>query len=160
MKALAVIVLSLNILAFDISLAADFPTSPSQQLTPGQLCRRPDSHRYPENIPYCDRDVSLEKKLKVIQAYDQQLGYRISQMPRELFKIDHYIPLCMGGSNDSTNLWPQHASVYHLTDPLEALICMKMQNGRLLQKDAVRLIIQAKQNLSSVPSIISQLQRL
>lgn len=159
MKAFSIALLSLSILAFDITWAEDFPTSPSNQLTPGRLCTRPDSFRYAEKIPYCDRNVSPETKLKIMAEYDQTLGFRILQMPREQFKIDHFIPLCAGGSNDRVNLWPQHESVYTVTDVLEEMICLKMQKGRLLQKDAVQLIIHAKTNLDLVPSIMAQVNK-
>ncbi|WP_413561490.1 hypothetical protein [Bdellovibrio sp. HCB209] len=136
-----------------------FPIGPDQNLTPGQLCSRPDSHRYPEGIDYCERDVDGSTKRARFAAYDQ-LGYRTRQMNRQDFKIDHYIPLCMGGSNDVKNLWPQHKSVYEITDSLEQLLCEKMAQGKLLQKDAVRIIMQAKNNLDQVPEILARAQAL
>ncbi|MNT67943.1 hypothetical protein D3C72_2061270 [compost metagenome] len=81
-------------------------------------------------------------------------------MNRMDFKIDHYIPLCMGGANDVENLWPQHKSIYAITDPLEPLLCEKMADGRLLQKDAINYIKAAKANLDQVPAIIRQVQGL
>jgi hypothetical protein len=142
------------------SFAADqFPIGPDQSITPGALCNRPDSHRYPEQINYCERNVDTSTKWGRFEAYDQ-LGYRTRQMDRQDFKIDHYIPLCMGGSNDIKNLWPQHKSVYQITDPLEQLLCEKMAEGKLLQRDAVRIIMQAKNHLEQVPEILSRAQAL
>jgi hypothetical protein len=136
--------------------AADqrFPTSPQPSLTPGALCVTPNEYRYPEKIPYCNRDVDGELKDQIVQRYDATFGYQIEKMGRRNFKIDHYIPLCMGGSNDETNLWPQHPSVYVITDPLEDILCRKMFEGKLKQVDAIRLIKQAKGNLSQAKSII------
>src|SRR5262245_45768293 len=104
-------------------------------MTPGSLCDRPDSKRYPEGIPYCSRSVKSELKREIMRDYDAKLGYGITAMDRSAFKIDHYIPLCMGGSNKQDNLWPQHQSVFTVTDPLEALECEKMAKGKLLQAD-------------------------
>lgn len=136
-----------------------FPKGPDAALTPGVLCSRPDSYRYPEKIKYCERDVSSSEKAGIFQKYDQ-IGYRTRSLKRQAFKIDHYIPLCAGGANDERNLWPQHESVYKVTDPLEALVCEKMAAGRLKQADAVTIIKEAKNNLDEVPDIIARVQAL
>jgi len=80
----------------------------------------------------------------IIRTYDIELGYDIGRMNRQDFKIDHYIPLCMGGSNETSNLWPQHKSVYFYTDRLEEAACTKMREGRLIQARAIDLIREAK----------------
>lgn len=123
-----------------------FPISPDARLTPGSLCAPQDSteRRYPEGIFYCDRAVGTARKQTIIKTYDIELGYEISSMNRQDFKIDHYIPLCMGGSNETTNLWPQHKSVYFYTDRLEEALCTKMREGRLVQARAIDLIREAK----------------
>ena len=95
-----------------------------------------------------------------MKEYDQKFGYRIAQLPRADFKIDHFIPLCVGGSNDISNLWPQHKAVYEITDPLEPIICEKMAQGKLKQKDAVQMIIDAKTNLGRTEKILLQINRL
>ncbi len=137
----------------------DFPKGPDASVTPGALCDSPDSYRYPEHIKYCSRDVSSGTKREIFVRYDQ-MGYRTRSMNRQDFKIDHYIPLYAGGSNDERNLWPQHKSIYVITDDLEALVCEKMAEGRLKQKDAVNLIIQAKNHLDEVPDIEAQVRAL
>jgi hypothetical protein len=138
-----------------------FPLGPNDPgITPGKLCDHPDEYRYPEKIPYCKRDVSKGTKNQVIKVYDQQLGYEVEKMDRQDFKIDHYIPLCAGGANDKTNLWPQHKSVYAVTDPLEPLVCDKMAQGRLLQVDAIRYIREAKADLSKAQAIIDEVSGL
>ncbi|MGE5085439.1 MAG: hypothetical protein ACM3MG_04005 [Bacillota bacterium] len=150
-------------LLFVVSTSAfamdQFPKGPDASITPGALCTTPDSHRYPEQISYCDRNVDSSTKRARFEAYDQ-LGYRTLSMNRQDFKIDHYIPLCMGGANDTTNLWPQHKSVYSITDGLEALLCEKMAEGKLLQKDAVQMIMEAKNHLDEVPGIIAKANAL
>lgn len=142
------------------SFAADsFPKSPEESLTPGVLCNNPDAYRYPEKIKYCNRDVTPGEKAQIFNKYDQ-LGYRTRSMKRQAFKIDHYIPLCAGGDNHEENLWPQHESVYKITDPLEALVCEKMAAGRLKQREAIKLVMEAKNNLDMAPVIIEQVRAL
>ncbi len=136
------------------STAQGFPIKPDPQVTPGDLCQRPTARRYPEGINYCERDVMSETKRAVIEVYQSKLGYNIMGNGRANFKIDHYIPLCMGGSNEPKNLWPQHVSVYTQTDPLEPLLCEKMASGSLRQKEAVALIMRAKNDFSQIPAVM------
>ena len=139
---------------------AQFPIGPNASLTPGSLCSQPTETRYPEKIAYCARSVDGNTKRDIIHRYDVKFGYSIESMDRQQFKIDHYIPLCAGGSNNTNNLWPQNVSVYTITDPLEALVCEKMSTGALLQKDAVAAVREGKANLSEVPAILAHLQAL
>lgn len=137
-----------------------FPTGPDDSVTPGSLCEHGNTRRYPEGIEYCSRDVSSELKWEIIREYDSELGYSIERTGRGKFKIDHLIPLCAGGSNDRDNLWPQHESIYKITDPLEPELCNKMAEGRLKQSEAVELIVKAKHNLDQVPQILKYLRSL
>jgi hypothetical protein len=141
------------------SMAA-FPLKPDPSLTPGELCSTPDAYRYQENIPYCNRDVDTKTKNDIIEQYDHDLGFDIQRRPRGDFKIDHYFPLCMGGSNSTRNLWPQHKTVFEQTDALEFEVCEKMAKGRLLQRDAVELIVRAKNDLRTVPEVRRHVQAL
>ena len=157
-KALLFVVLSLST---SISLAdrqQRFPTGPNLEITPGDVCHHADEYRYPEQIAYCVRNVDSQLKKEIIREYDQDFGYSIQQMDRMKFKIDHFIPLCMGGSNDKSNLWPQHESVYKITDPLEPAMCNKMAEGKLLQAEAIDLIKYAKQHLDEVPRILREIE--
>lgn len=163
LKVLTVIlglVLSFNTSVFALNTHLSFPLNPQPSLTPGALCNSAGTTRYPERIPYCDREVSSERKDLVVERYDAAFGYKIEQIGRRNFKIDHYIPLCMGGSNEPSNLWPQHPSVYEITDPLEPALCQKMAEGRMKQAEAVRLIKQAKNDLSQAPRILETLKTL
>jgi hypothetical protein len=137
-----------------------YPIRPDESLTPGSLCSNPDSKRYPEGIPYCSRSVKSALKHEIMQTYDERLGFGVTRMSRAAFKIDHYIPLCMGGSNNSDNLWPQHEAVYVVTDPLEQEACIKMSKGLLRQADAVVMIKQAKADLSQVPHLLAHVRGL
>lgn len=141
--------------------AADaFPTNPNPSLTPGSTCTDPDELRYPEHIKYCERDVDTSLKRAIIQQYDSELHYRIGQLNRADFKIDHYIPLCMGGSNHQNNLWPQHKSVFEVTDMLEQVSCEKMAQGKLRQADAISIIKRAKNDLVEAPRLLEQVRNM
>lgn len=140
--------------------AARFPTNPNHDMTPGETCQRPDTYRYPEKIAYCNRDVSSSTKYAIIDKYDAEYGYTIGQMNRGDFKIDHYIPLCMGGSNSTKNLWPQHKSVYVKTDPLEQKLCELMAGGKMLQAEAMEKIRFAKNNLDKAHDMDRELDHL
>jgi len=138
-------------------LELPFPETPELDMTPGTLCIHPDSYRYPEKIPYCNRDVDSSTKYDIIDAYDRQYGYKIRASGRSSFKIDHFIPLCMGGSNEVSNLWPQHRSVYDLTDPLEPELCNRMASGRMNQVEAIAIIRRAKADPKLAPGIYDEL---
>lgn len=151
------LVLSLSVL---VHASENYPTNPNPTLTPGAICEGSDVHRYPENIVYCDRNVDSKLKNAVILQYDQELGFHIRQMNRGDFKIDHFIPLSIGGANSKENLWPQHKSVYTITDPLEQLLFDRIKEGRIKQAEAIRVIREAKLNLDRVPELIDYVQAM
>lgn len=151
---LVTLLLSVNV------LAAEYPMGPESTLTPGQLCEKPDSYRYPERIPYCKRKVSTSVKNKVFAKYREELGYRLDISNRSDYKIDHYIPLCAGGSNSMLNLWPQHRSIFTITDPIESVGCEKLSTGRIKQDDLVKLIFKAKLDLRAAKEVLSYLHSL
>lgn len=136
-----------------------YPKNPDPRLTPGSLCDRPDRYRYPENIAYCERDVNSFTKEAIFISYRNNLGYRLNG-ERSTFKIDHFIPLCAGGSNHENNLWPQHVSVYTITDPLESVGCEKLSLGLIKQRNLLDLIVKAKLNLAEAPKIYKYLKSL
>ncbi len=83
------------------SAAARDPSLPDPQMTPGdvlpgvskeQVCQ-PD---YGHDIG----PISQERGQQVL------LAYRLLNTDPGAYKIDHLIPLALGGSNNITNLWP------------------------------------------------------
>jgi hypothetical protein len=155
----ALICLALG-LALTANAAEPWPRTPHPSLTPGSLCQTPSEYRYPERIAYCERAVKSERKDQVVALYDRTLGTRVGQQGRRNFKIDHLIPLCMGGSNEIDNLWPQHPEIYTLTDPLEGTLCILLQEGKIRQSEAVRLILLAKTQHDQIPVILDQFREL
>ncbi len=152
------ITLALVFSTFAMAGLPDFPRGPDTTLTPGTLCTTPSTYRYPERIAYCERNVSGDEKQEIFAMYRAK-GFRLSG-DRGDYKIDHFMPLCAGGSNEKTNLWPQHKTVYGITDPIEELGCQKLAMARITQKDLVTLIKIAKYDLSKVPQVIQRLRSL
>lgn len=143
-----------------VNAADKYPTMPNPTITPGAICEGSEVRRYPENIVYCDRDVDTKTKNAIIRQYDEELGFSIQTMSRGEFKIDHFIPLSIGGANTKENLWPQHRSVYTITDPLEQLLFDKIKVGLIKQADAIRVMREAKLNLGRVPELIDYVEAL
>jgi hypothetical protein len=149
------VLLSLNVFAG----GPNYPLNPDPVLTPGSLCNEPDRYRYPEQIPYCEREVNSYTKEIIFSNYRRERGFRLNS-DRSLYKIDHFISLCAGGSNNTDNLWPQHASISVITDPIESKGCEKLSQGLITQKDLVDLIRKAKLNLDQAPKILKYLKSL
>ncbi|MBC7532037.1 MAG: hypothetical protein H7318_10695 [Oligoflexus sp.] len=137
----------------------DYPIAADPSLTPGVRCTHPDEMRYPEHIAYCTRSVSKGKKDQVIRAYDD-LGYRLEELSRSKIKIDHYIPLCMGGDNAKTNLWPQYEAVYSRTDALEAQLCLALSRGIITQDESIEKMLYAKAHLQETGTILAAIKAL
>lgn len=142
-----------------LAQAASYPLRPDRRLTPGSFCNLPIEYRYQERIPYCGRDVSTELKNEIFADY-RRLGFALDSAYRADYKIDHYIPLCLGGSNQKNNLWPQHASVFGITDDIEALVCEKLQKNKINHNNAVRLLLTVKNDLSKANEALNFLHSL
>jgi hypothetical protein len=136
-----------------------YPMGPDPVLTPGSLCDTPESLRHPEQIAYCGRYVDSYMKDTIFISYRKNLGYSLSG-DRYDYKVDHFIPLCFGGSNHKDNLWPQHFSISEITDPIEAAGCEKLQKGKISQKEAIQLIMSVKLNLNEAPRALRYLKSL
>jgi hypothetical protein len=160
-KSFRSLVLVLILITSGLLQASDkFPMGPNPNSTPGSVCENSPIRRYPENIIYCERNVDTQLKNQIIDAYDKEFGYSIRKMSRGDFKIDHFIPLSIGGSNSRSNLWPQHKSVYTITDPLEHELSNKIIEGRIKQAEAIRVIREAKLNLGRVPELLDYVHGL
>ncbi len=157
---LGIRVFSLIVLCASFTFAqsnGSFPIGPNPSLTPGSKCSRPSEFRYPEKVPYCDRDVSPALKVRVFSEY-QKVGFAFDMNKRNSFKVDHFIPLSLGGSNELNNLWPQHSSIYRITDPIEQLLFNQLSAGKMAQQEAIALIMRAKLNLDEAPGILKRLE--
>lgn len=135
-----------------------FPHKPHAESTPGSLCTTSNTYRYPEHVKYCERNVDKEQKRAIFVHYDKEYGYATTQMERSEFKIDHLIPLCLGGSNNSDNLWPQHKVIYENTDPLEPFLCETLAAGKIKQAEAVEILLEIKQRPFDAPEELRKLE--
>lgn len=135
-----------------------FPRSPDLSITPGALCENPSEFRYPERIAYCEREVNSWQKELIFINY-RKIGYSMSG-ERHQYKIDHFIPLCLGGSNDLSNLWPQYFTVYEKTDALEPLACAVLAKGKMSQREIIELVMAAKLDHQKIAETMKRLRRL
>lgn len=122
---------------------------PDKTLTPGKantlntsdLTKTYNGQTYSQS----HRDVTDAVKKKVYKeygiSYPQQSG---------LYEVDHFYPLCAGGSNDINNLWLEPANVmfnginvgFHTKDKLESYICDQIKKGKIDPKVAYSEITQ------------------
>jgi len=127
---------------------------PDPQLTPGlaDTLNVDDLTRsYTENCPprktsctYSQAHRSVPRSVH-IKIYDE---YNVPQDKRNIDngEVDHFQPLCAGGSNDPTNLWYQPATNdwngkdfgYHAKDKLEAYVCAQIKAGKVDPKNVYR----------------------
>ncbi len=125
---------------------------PNPQLTAGKadtldaaaLDARYSDH-CPKEKPTCTyseahRSVPEHEKTGVYDEYNVARDRRNAQHG----EVDHFYPLCAGGSNDISNLWYQPAANewngrnfgYHQKDVLEAAICRQIKAGSLSPQEA------------------------
>ena len=120
---------------------------PNQELTPGKaetLDVSALTRRYTDNCPrrmqscsysQAHRNVPKAVHDRVYNEYDVPDSERNSTSG----EVDHFWPLCAGGSNDISNLWYQPADNqwqdenlgYHEKDWLEEQICKQIKAGQL-----------------------------
>lgn len=135
-----------------------YPSHPESQVTPGSLCKKTTRKRHPEQVNYCKRDVSKSRKEAVIETYDRDFGYSITSQNRSQFKIDHYIPLGIGGSNEKDNLWPQHKTFFSRTDIIEQRLFDLMTAGKIKQIEAVQIIKDVKFDTTTAEKVREELE--
>lgn len=116
--------------------------TPDPRLTPGALCTAAsvgyDGPRYPAAIPHCKRRVTLTIRRTVLARYGVPWAKRSS------VEIDHLIPLCLGGSNDLSNLWAQRIADARKKDSTEKRLCGLLRAGKISQAAAVQRIVEGK----------------
>jgi len=125
---------------------------PDQQKTPGladTLSVDDLTKSYTENCPgskttctYSQSHRDVPKKVHD-GVYDE---YNVPPAKRNIKngEVDHFYPLCAGGSNDIKNLWYQPAANdwnskdfgFHAKDKLEAFLCIQIKAGKLDPKEA------------------------
>ena len=131
------------ILVFLITTSAwaiDFPLKPDSELSYPHFCTHKDKYfmevRYEEKVPYCKRAVSRSMRTVVYNRYN------IPKNDRIFYTIDHIIPLSLGGSNDISNLWPQHQTIN--TSLLEGEVYRKVARGEIKIYEAINMVLKVK----------------
>lgn len=109
---------------------------PDPKMTPGSFCdpNAPEfrEYRFGTNIPVCNRDVPRSRKSAIYDAY------KIPPSERSEYTIDHFYPLSLGGSNEVSNLWPQHKDVG--TPEVEYKLYEMARDGIISQEDAIWIL--------------------
>jgi hypothetical protein len=120
---------------------------PSATLTPGRadtLSAAELSARYSEHCRKGKLDCTYAQSHRSVPAAVHRRVYEEYAVPAAARngrdgEVDHFYPVCAGGSNDIANLWYQpadrtwrgHALGYHEKDVLEAWVCREIKAGRL-----------------------------
>ena len=113
---------------------------------PGQFCvcteNNPDFDGFrgaaPYRIAHCARNVSTSTKKRVYAIYG--IPYALHSK----YKIDHFIPLAIGGCNHIANLWPHllnsEGGNANDKDKMEAVLYRALTNRKMTQEEAITKI--------------------
>ena len=122
-----------------LSKSHSYPETPNIAISPGDICTINDKDfqefRYVENIPYCKRNVSSSRRLRIYDIY------KIPLEDRGDFTIDHIVPLSLGGSNSNLNLWPEHKEVKAKRPKLEVCLYYLIKDNLINQETAVNFVL-------------------
>ena len=88
-------------LSAPVMAGSKYPHLPSPTLTPGAVASTDTALVCEKDYPARSRNVTNTTKNKVYALHKVDKAQCIKGC-----KIDHLIPLSIGGSNDMTNLWP------------------------------------------------------
>ena len=105
--------------------------------------------RYTEGCPRGKASCTYSQAHRNVPAGEHKKVYDEYNVPKaarniQHGEVDHFYPLCAGGSNDIKNLWYQPADNewngknfgFHEKDKLEAYICVQIKAGKMEPKDA------------------------
>lgn len=125
----------LTVIAFAASFAPAAAALPDRGLTPGGVLERDATHVCVVGNARRHRAVSYKIRDRVYLAYGIPRGHR-----KGLYRIDHLIPLELGGSNDMRNLWPQPYGDSKLKDRVEGELHQAVCSGAMPLDAAQRAI--------------------
>jgi hypothetical protein len=108
---------------------------PNPALTPGDVNERDRGQVCTLGNAERRRSVSYKTRDRVYLAYGILRGHR-----KGLYRIDHLIPLELGGSNRATNLWPQPYADSKLKDDVENELHQAVCRGSMSLDAAQRAI--------------------
>jgi hypothetical protein len=126
-------------LALSWPALADSTVVPDPTLTPGAV-RTTDAGEICAADTRALRHWSRERDDRIMEEYGLPTG------PHPTMEIDHLIPLCLGGSDDDKNLWPQPRRSLEpqwnaeRKDDLEAKLCHMVCDGEIAVTEAQQAI--------------------
>jgi hypothetical protein len=112
--------------------AFSFDIRPDQDSTEGSV--RIDGHSLELA---CDRSKNHRGPMTADRRDEVLIRYGLTAGAHPDYEIDHLIPLCLGGSDDFSNLWPQPRRTIEpkwnaeAKDRLERLLCDMVCNGQI-----------------------------
>jgi hypothetical protein len=124
------------------------------EVTKSSGCKQVGANPDPECTPGAVMGISVDvvcnsstrgRRAVTTQMKDQVYAdYGISSHPSGAFEVDHFIPLELGGSNDTANLWPEPASPtpgFHEKDKVETALHNEVCKAHTMSlEDAQRVI--------------------
>jgi len=108
---------------------------PDPRLTPGDVFQVSAAQVSVSGYASKVRNVPVTEKRAVYAEY--HLAY---PEPAGSYECDHFIPLCLGGSNSIKNLWPEPAPQFHWKDGLEVYLWHEVRNHTISLAEAQREI--------------------
>jgi hypothetical protein len=115
-----------------VTPALAFDIRPDPDSTEGSV--RVDGHG---REPACSRAKEHRGHMSADRRDEVLLRYALTPGPHLDFEIDHLIPLCLGGADDFSNLWPQPRRSIEpkwnaeAKDRLERFLCDMVCAGQL-----------------------------
>jgi hypothetical protein len=106
---------------------------PDPRLTPGAVFNVTAAQVSVSGYSSGVRNVPRSEKADAFAEY--RLSY---PQPTGAYECDHFIPLCLGGSNDIRNLWPEPAPEFHWKDGLEVYLWRRVRAGSISLPEAQR----------------------
>ncbi len=122
---------------------------PNHTITPGDVAQRDEAIVCRLGEARRERAVSYRTRDRVYLAYGIPRGRR-----KGLYRIDHLIPLELGGSNRPSNLWPQTYADSKRKDRVEDELHAAVCSGAMTLDAAQRAI--AKDWHTAFPGTFSQ----
>ena len=140
------LIVALFCAALPRAVGADMP---NHAVTPGDVAQRDEAVVCRLGEARRERAVSYRTRDRVYLAYGIPRGQR-----KGLYRIDHLIPLELGGSNRPSNLWPQTYADSKRKDRVEGELHEAVCTGAMTLAAAQRAI--AQDWLTAVPATFSQ----
>lgn len=139
----------LGVIAYTLSYVENF----NQLLSSSHPCHF--DRNYPD--PTCTPGKSFANTVNKILCNNSNAGnprqvtasmknqvyamYGITSHKSDGWEVDHFIPRCLGGADDITNLWPEPSPEFHLKDRVEVWLCHQVCNKTMTLDRAKAIII-------------------